>query len=276
MAATDVVKHDLPKLLDDSEFDWTEDVEPLPLPLVSGPERVAAPVNPPTTSMITNRIIKAPYHSVGKMWMKFPNLRSSGATGWVVAPRAFITAGHCVYAVKHGGWITEASFCPRFNNACAAGIYRVKTVFTLQGFLDEEQSGDTTERQYDMAACLVTKTFHEKEPPLSFVVDSPPARQYAAIGYPIRPKKHAFNGMRMWQALGDWTLTNDGMIYAATVLGGGASGGPWCDPENDWVVSGLTSGRFHQDPNVRVSPVFGQGFQNLYNAVKNFRGKMSK
>ena len=268
MPATDVVKHDLPKLLDDSEFDWTEDVEPLPLPLVSGPER-AALGNPPTTMITSPQIDKAPYRSVGKMTIRFKPLRSKGVTGWVVSPRAFITAGHCVYAVKHGGWIIEADFCPRFNVKCSARTYKVEAVFTLQGWLDDQNQPGNISSQYDMAACLVTKAFQSKEPPLTFVVDSPPARRYAAIGYPGKPVSiYAFNGKRMWQALGNKTQQN-GIICAENNLTGGASGGPWCDPANKWVVSGLTSARFKEDPNLVASPVFSEGFQKLYDAVKD-------
>jgi hypothetical protein len=92
MPPNDVVRHDLKV---SEQFDW--EGEPLPIPLVSGPERVAALGNPTTTTMISKEINKAPYRSVGKMKMKFTNLRSSNATGWVVSKRAFITAGHCVY-----------------------------------------------------------------------------------------------------------------------------------------------------------------------------------
>lgn len=263
MPPNDVVRHDL-KVSEQSDWEG----EPLPLPLVSAPERVAAPANPPATTMISKQINTAPYRSVGKMMIKFNPLRSMGVTGWVVSTRAFITAGHCVYSVKRGGWIIEADFCPRFNVECSARLYKVEAVFTLQGWLDQNQTGEPNQSQYDMAACLVTKLFQRSEPPLQFVVNSP-ATRYAAIGYPSKPiRAHEFNGKRMWQALGKRTYQN-AVICAENNLTGGASGGPWCDPANKWVVSGLTSARVKEDPNLAASPVFSQGFQNLYDAVKD-------
>jgi hypothetical protein len=68
--------------------------------------------------------------------------------------------------------------------------------------------------------------------------------------------------------LGDTTDEGDGMIWAENDLTGGASGGPWLRGDDE-IVGGLTSARITDDPNLAVSPVFAQGFQNLYDAVKN-------
>ena len=264
MPPNDVVRHDLRVF---PRIDFEGESEPMPMPLMSRPPGLAL-AKPPNDTMITGQVLDVlPYRSVGKMKLFFDPLRSLEASGWVVAPRAFITAGHCVYTVSRGGWIIEASFCPRFNLSCPGTDYKVEAVFTLQGWIDQGPE----DRQYDLAACLVTERFAATEPPLAFVVNRDPALEYAAIGYPTKPiSTHDFNGLRMWQSFGETQDEGDGLIWAENDLTGGASGGPWIrGGGDDDIVGGLTSARITDDPNLAVSPVFAQGFQNLYDAVKN-------
>ena len=264
MPPNDVVQHNLNV---PARVNWDES-EPLPIPLVRRAGAVGIPANPPVDTMITDPTIDtAPYRSVGKMHLKFDPLIGLNGSGWVVARRAFITAGHCVYYRDKGGWIYEAAFCPRFNIECAEKIFTVERVLTLQGWIDTTNEDD---RQYDMAACVVTEPFLPSEPPLEFVVSSLPALDYAAIGYPGPPiPAHPFNRKRMWQSAGGLYIAQNSMVWAENDLTNGASGGPWCEPASNWVVGGLTSARLTDDPNLAVSPVLGQGFENLYNAVKN-------
>ncbi|MGA2650783.1 MAG: hypothetical protein ABSF28_09680 [Terracidiphilus sp.] len=120
-----------------------------------------------------------------------------------------------------------------------------------------------------MAACVVTTNFASTEPPLAFDAGILPGLKFTAIGYPIKPiPGHEFNGKRMWKCVGDLISAGGGFQYAANNLTGGSSGGPWCEPDNNMVVSGLTSDR-KNDPNAAQSPLFANGFQNLYDAVKN-------
>jgi hypothetical protein len=172
-----------------------------------------------------------------------------------------------VYEEERGGWIIKASFCPRFNSDCPGKTYTVEAAFTLQGWLDHIAESD---HKFDLAVCLVTEPFEATEPPLPFVANAPAASQYAAIGYPGKPiPGYQFNEKRMWQALGNLALVAD-VLFAENNLTTGASGGPWCAPKENWVVRGLTAGRTTPSPNLAVSPIFAAGFQNLYDAVKDF------
>lgn len=261
-----VVRHNLTVT---PEFDLTGMVEPIPMRVISAAVPLPALAKPPVDTQINPpTIFVDPYQSVGKMFMKFDPLTSPKAgSGWVVAPRAFITAGHCVYYKDLGGWVEEIRFCPRFSLECSGTLYVVKAVFTLQGWID---TTDPDDAQYDLGACLVTEAFASTEPPLQFDTSPLPAFNFAAIGYPGRPiPGRQFNGKRMWKSVGGSLGVQQGMHFAENDFTQGASGGPWCEPDNNWVVSGLTAARGNNDPNVAVSPLFGQGFQNLYNAVKN-------
>lgn len=263
MPPNDVVSHKLSLDLGKRRDSNAEGIE-LPVDFIG--RKRAVPAKPPATVEITGQVLREkPYRSVGRMELRFdPLFDLKFASGWVVAPRAFITAGHCVWHKKYGGWIYGAKFCPRFAVDCEKE-FTVETVYTLQGWIDSEG----TERQYDLAACVVTERFTDAEPPLPFRLGEPGV-DYAAVGYPTKPtSRHDFNGKHMWQATGE-TIDLDGNTYVMeNDLTGGASGGPWLDLNDDEKVNGITASRANDDPNAARSPIFGQGFQNLYDAVKH-------
>jgi V8-like Glu-specific endopeptidase len=265
MADTDLVKHDLKIELRAAAIDLDEYNDPVPFTRGeqgSSPRVAAALTDPPVTTRVSDEdLVKAPYRSVGKMGLVL-NGKKKGATGWVVAPRAFITAGHCVYTEELGGWITQAFLAPRYNNAVDT-LYTGVTVYTFKGWTESEK------RAYDMAACVVTEKFAKTEPPLAFDTGVLPGLNFAVIGYPIRPiPDHDFNGKRMWKCVGDLIRAGGGVQWAANNLTGGSSGGPWCETGNKYIVSGLTSYR-DDDPNEACSPLFANTFEILYDAVKD-------
>jgi V8-like Glu-specific endopeptidase len=266
MPPNDVVRHDLDV---SSAFPDSDDVEPMPMPVIGGEGLEGALEEEPVTTKITGPAIEAgPYRSVGKMKMKFPTDENAiGASGWVVAPRAFITAGHCVYFVGKGGWIESSIFCPQFDGKCSTTTYQVERVYTLRGWIDNKDNDD---REYDLAACVVTEAFWDQEPPLEFDTFPVPALNFAGIGYPSNPiPGYDYNGKRMWQSAGKLIKATGSVMWAVNNLSNGASGGPWCEPDNKWIVSGINSARHLEIPNICVSPVLGEGFQNLYDAVKD-------
>jgi V8-like Glu-specific endopeptidase len=264
MAETDVVEYKLPTLLDDSEFDWTKDVEPMPFPGERGEPKEETDQVELGKPPLTNRVYELTslgYRSVGRMMLVIGGTDLT-ATGWVVAPRAFITAGHCVYEKTYGGWITKASLCPRYDDACVKE-YKVTTVYTLKGWYQSE------DHRYDMAACVVSEKFAATEPPLAFSTGVSLKRRYAAAGYPaIRIAGYRFDGKRMWRSVGDAIDTVGGLQWAENNMTKGSSGGPWFDTGKNFAVSGITSHR-DNDANAMASPLLINGFQNLYDAVKN-------
>jgi V8-like Glu-specific endopeptidase len=248
------------------QIDWDEFTEPVPFPeeesgLSSENDRVGT-VPPVTTRVTDEELITAPFRSVGKMGLIIGGGRKT-ASGWVVARRAFFTAGHCVFHPKFGGWISWASFAPRYNNGVDT-MFLGATVYSLKGWVE------SNDRAYDMAACVVTENFAETEPPLAVDAGILPGLNFTAIGYPLRPiPGHDFNGKRMWKSVGDFIKLENGRLYAANSLNDGASGGPWCETGNKMVVSGLNAQR-RNSAEVCISPYFVNGFQNLYDAVKGF------
>jgi V8-like Glu-specific endopeptidase len=266
MADTDVVKHELSVSVRAEPINWDEFTEPMPFPVEENDlssESGLLEITPPVTTRVTDEeLVTAPYRSVGRMGLVIGGERKT-ASGWVGARRAFFTAGHCVYHPNYGGWITQAGFAPRYNNGFDKA-YKVATVYSLKGWVDSNN------RAYDMAACVITENFADTEPPLPFDAGILPGLNFTALGYPIRPiPGHDFNGKRMWKSVGDFIKFDNGRLYASNSLNNGASGGPWCETQNNMVVSGLNAQRLNS-AEVCVSPYFVNGFENLYNAVKDF------
>lgn len=266
MAKTDVVKHDLK--VGTATPNINDVLDPIPFP--QGKKGIEAREEffnqPPVATRVTDEErVEPPYRSVGRVVViTDADIRSFGS-GWVVAPRAFVTAGHCVYSAKRfGGWISLAVFEPRYN-ATVVRFYRVATIYTLKGWVEDEDP------VYDMAACVVTENFTQAEPPLRFQDGIFPPDKFTAIGYPDRPidDKDNFNGQRMWKCTGEFIKESGGMWLAANDFTQGASGGPWCDANNEAIVYGITAWRRGNDPDVAQSPILLNGFENLYNAVKD-------
>ena len=265
MANTDVVKHDLTIAFRAEQTNWDEYNDPVPIPrggMRSPSASALLGAVPPVTTLVTDEErVTAPFRSVGKMAMVIGGGKKA-ASGWVVARRAFITAGHCVFHPDFGGWITQAGFAPRYNNGVDTS-FTVASVYSLRGWVESNLWA------YDMAACVVTENFAATEPPLAFNTGIIPALKDTAIGYPIRPiAGHDFNGKRMWKCLGKLVDLKDDLQYATNNMTGGSSGGPWCDASENNEVTGLTSAR-DDDPNLAHSPIFDSGFQKLYDAVKD-------
>lgn len=266
MGKNDVVKHDLTSLVRTDAI-WSGDEEPVEPPGASWlrPSGGAppAPQGKTITRQVTAKEMEVlPFCSVGKMRMRFDPLRPKGGSGWVVAPRAFITAGHCVYNHDIPNWVIEATFCPRFDGTCEKS-FTVSSVYTLQGWLDGDMA-------YDLAACVVAESFTIKELPMLWSPFTVPELKYLAAGYPIVPtSEYDFNGKRMWRCQGQTAGFSNQVITMYNDFTPGASGGPWLEPP-DAMAGGITSHRDDDVPEGQIqSPIFATGFQNLYDAVKN-------
>ena len=74
-------------------------------------------------------------------------------TGWLVAPRTVITAGHCVYIANRGGWVRSIDVIPGRNGA-AEPLGRC-TSHSFRSVLGWTQSGH---RNYDYGAIILPRT----------------------------------------------------------------------------------------------------------------------
>jgi V8-like Glu-specific endopeptidase len=268
MADTDVVEHKFNNDEMDEVIDWEESLEPVPI--LSGEE--GQPVTPLTVikpkpdEVTKDERNEEPYRSIGKLGMTYEvgvnQYRMRYSSGWVVATRAFITAGHCVYKHNLSGkeWPRNGRFEPRFHLK-ESKYYKVIAIYTLAGWVNSKKPA------YDMAACVIGEDFANTEPPLQFDTKSlKRTKSYTAVGYPGKPiGEFDYSGERMWKCVGKGQDAG-ALKLAENNFTSGASGGPWFDNDTNYVVTGINSFR-RDNQNVLYSPYFKNGFQKLFDIV---------
>ena len=217
-----------------------------------------------TTLVPTSNFTKFPWQAVGKLYMVFGGKNYVGSA-WAIAgtQSCIFTAGHCVYD-KADGWATNVMFKGRYNNGASIGTWYIKELFSLKGWTDNRDF------QYDMGACLATSAITPTMGALGWMANFPPNQgPYTGIGYPAASVPgYNFNGQLMWQSIGDY-INGTNPIQAYNNMTGGCSGGPWAVVKNGVpYASGLNSFRYTSNPSTMYSPYFGDGFLNLFNAIK--------
>ena len=213
---------------------------------------------------------KTPYYRNGKVFFR------QGGKDWVcsgasIANRALLTAGHCVFDKDKKEWSTHFQFCPSYNNGCYFNWkWYAKTLYTLKGWAEQGNF------RYDLAMVVTTSKLRYYVGTLGWHSEGYTFNDWMAVGYPAEPiSGYTFDGRYMWRSHGDKTNSGlTGIIAMDNNMTGGSSGGPWLDPTS-WeghmyfYANGINSFGYDSRPNVMYSPAFGQGFINLYNAVKD-------
>ncbi|MDV2933732.1 trypsin-like serine peptidase [Enterococcus faecalis] len=93
-----------------------------------------------TRTRITNTV-SFPNSTIGKMVMTFPNGQTYVGTGWRYGNKVAITAGHCVYSKRDGGWARSVAFYPGKNDSSnPLGVYYATSLFTDTKYIATEDS----------------------------------------------------------------------------------------------------------------------------------------
>lgn len=58
---------------------------------------------------------RVPWRMISQLIMTFPNGARARGTGWFISPGTVMTAGHCVYSQRNGGWATNVEVIPGMN-----------------------------------------------------------------------------------------------------------------------------------------------------------------
>jgi V8-like Glu-specific endopeptidase len=71
-------------------------------------------------------------------------------TGWLASPRTVITAGHCVYSARHGGWARQIEVAPGRNGAARRlGSFQATEFYSVRGWVEKGLP------EYDYAAIVL-------------------------------------------------------------------------------------------------------------------------
>ncbi len=58
---------------------------------------------------------RVPWRMISQLIMTFPNGTRARGTGWFISPGTVMTAGHCVFSQRNGGWATNVEVIPGMN-----------------------------------------------------------------------------------------------------------------------------------------------------------------
>jgi len=213
---------------------------------------------------------KSPYYRIGKVFFTIAG-KDYVCSGASIANRALLLAGHCVYDPDKKKWATKISFCPSYNNGCYFNWkWWGKKLYSLKGWVNNKNYA------YDLAMVVTTAKLSHYVGTLGWHSSGFTFSNWIGVGYPAKPiPGYKFDGRYMWQSAGKKLNSGlQGINAMENNMTGGSSGGPWLDPTK-WnnipffYANSINSFGYDSRPGVMYSPAFGQGFINLYNAVKN-------
>ncbi|TDE00766.1 trypsin-like serine peptidase [Jiangella asiatica] len=173
------------------------------------------------------------------------------------------TAGHCVHEGAGGGFASQFTFVPAYENGSAPhGQWSASDLYTSTGWAN---SGDFT---VDVGFAVMNENGSGQS--LTDVVGSYPIAfdlgrglSYTSYGYPAASP---FDGQSLFSCSG--TARNDpggsstqGLTCDMT---GGSSGGGWI---TGGQLNSVNSYKYNNDPNTMYGPYFGGTAQSVYNAA---------
>jgi len=136
-----------------ADFEEAESLEDLmaqaPIPLgVELPEELVIEkkiVGTDDRKRVTNTRVR-PYSTIATLIVQFPDGSRPGlCTGSLIASDALLTAGHCVYSVKHGGWARSMRVIPgAFPNTAGVTQAPFGSASALRGFVPTAYRDETT------------------------------------------------------------------------------------------------------------------------------------
>lgn len=184
-------------------------------------------------------------------------------TGWLVAPRTVITAGHCVFMHDHGGWAKSVEVIPGLNDttrpfgSCSSSNVRSVTGWTT-----------SKNRDYDYGAIILPENCRlgDRTGYFGFSVKSDAylmSSVHNLSGYPGDK-----GGNQQWfMALKPKSVSSRVIKYDIDTMGGQSGAPVWLKVGNVRTCVGIhTNGHFSGNSATRiVLPVFNriQAWKNL-------------
>lgn len=209
----------------------------------------------PTTSF--------PWRAICSLRITAQNGNRFIGTGWLVAPRTVITAGHCVYMHDQGGWPKSIEVIPGLNDAARPyGSYVGTSFRSVSGWVNDKK------REYDYGCIILPRTSRpgDKTGVFGFAVKDNPYLLSAYLnlsGYPGDK-----GGNQQWFMARKAKSAAPRVIYYEIDTMGGQSGSPvWVKVGNARYAVGIhTNGLVSGNSATRiVQPVFNniQAWKNL-------------
>jgi V8-like Glu-specific endopeptidase len=180
----------------------------------------------------------APWSGICQLNITARNGRTFVGTGWLIDDRTVVTAGHCVFMHKAGGWVESIDVTAgRDGDEKPFGTIRSTRFFAVKGWTKDKS------RDHDYAAIVLPNAFASaggvRPSPFQFaaLTDDQLKKAVANVsGYPADSPSTGKNSTTAWfHARRITSVTPTTILYSADTGGGDSGAGVW--------VSDAKSGR---------------------------------
>ncbi|MEO1031351.1 MAG: trypsin-like peptidase domain-containing protein [Bacteroidota bacterium] len=168
-----------------------------------------------------------PYRTHGHMVMKFPNNKVYIGSGTIINKRHVITAGHCIYSSRDGGWAKSVMFYPAQNdNNLPYGGIPVVQLWSVKGWTEKN------DRNWDFGMLRLNQDISKKTGHLGIIAYRDHRRllrhRVNVTGYPGDK-----GGKQMWTHADVIKSTSaQRIIYNIDTMAGQSGSGVWSKFEN--------------------------------------------
>jgi V8-like Glu-specific endopeptidase len=83
-----------------------------------------------------------PFSAIGMLQITARNGRCYSGTGWLIDPLTVVTAGHCVFLQRDGGWARSIQVWPAGNLGQDAEPWIAKKLMSVQGWVGDGAAGN--------------------------------------------------------------------------------------------------------------------------------------
>jgi glutamyl endopeptidase len=163
---------------------------------------------------------KSPWRKIAALRIKSKTGKLFVGTGWFIGPKVLVTAGHCVYLHKEGGWASEIEVIPGLDKNDRPFGSHVSTYFySVEGWVKDRNS------ETDYAVIVLNKPIGDKTGWFGFgnLDDVELKKQIANIsGYPLdleKATKQYYHSRKL-------TIVSSRKVYYDIDTYGGQSGSP--------------------------------------------------
>ncbi|MCV9385990.1 trypsin-like serine peptidase [Reichenbachiella ulvae] len=174
-----------------------------------------------------NQTTSWPYLTHGHMVIKFPNNKVYIGSGTIVNKHHVITAGHCVFSKRDGGWAKSVMFYPAQNdNYLPFGGIPVVKLWSVKGWTEKSDTN------WDFGMLILNEEIYKKTGHLGIIAYRDHRKllrhRVNVTGYPGDK-----GGRQMWTHADIIKSTsNQRVIYDIDTMGGQSGSGVWSKFDN--------------------------------------------
>ncbi|RXI42115.1 trypsin-like serine peptidase [Clostridium tetani] len=198
-----------------------------------------------------------PYSAIAYMEMTWEDGARYIGSAWMYGPNIAVTAGHCLYSSKNGGWPKEVVLYPGRNESSSPfGSAKAVTIHVPENYAN---NGDTN---FDWGVIELDKNIGNTTGYFgaSWQLDSLNNTNVDVTGYP--GEKHR----QMWTMNGDITSSREYKIEYTIDTTGGQSGCPVYSDDDHVSIAIHTNGDFFKRSNKATRITKG-----IFDFIESFR-----